>query len=227
MSTGSYYNCKPVLGIKTTTCDKVLSKGDRGTSNGQTTVREPIGNRIYNLYDNRDLWIFEYDENARSYLFVNLEVPSMCLVRKAGANASNPLQLIPRNETLYHHAYWNLSSVETFELVSIKYVLTDANIVVKDFSRTDVLYTNTSSSPFEYEQIYEKTITNTTSSIWSKEFTIRNGVTIPMPAFSEKSGKIEVSTSIENKWVTGSSSESKENVKFSVKIRQTVPAYNF
>lgn len=48
-----------------------------------------------------------------------------------------------------------------------------------------------------------------------------------MPAFSEKSGKIEVSTSIENKWVTGGSSESKENVKFSVKIRQTVPAYNF
>ena len=197
VSTGSYYNGKPVFGIKTITCDKVLSKGDRGTSNGQTTIREPIGNRIYNLYDNLDLWIFEYDENARSYLL--LEVPSMCLVRKAGANASNPLQLIPRNEILYHHAHWNLSSVETFELVGIKYVSTDADIVVKDFSRTDVLYTNTSSSAFEYEQIYEKTITNTTSSIWSKEFTIRNGITISMPAFSEKSGKIEVSTSIENK----------------------------
>lgn len=98
---------------------------------------------------------------------------------------------------------------------------------MQDFSRTDVLYTNTGSSPFAYEQVYEKTITNTTSSTWSKEFTIKNGVTIAIPAFSKNNGKIEVSTSIENKWVTGGSSESKEDVKFSVKISQTVPAYNF
>ncbi len=227
IATNYIYDGKPAFAIKSVTCDKILSKNNNGSSNGQTSVKFPIGNKIYDIYDKRDLWLFEYDDDARSYLLINAESPSLCLVRQTGADASNPLQLIPKGQILYHQAHWNLSSVETFELVSIKYISTDADIVVQDFSRTDVLYTNTSSSPFEYEQMYEKTITNTTSSTWSKEFTIKNGVTIAIPAFSKNNGKIEVSTSIENKWVTGGSSESKEDVKFSVKISQTVPAYNF
>lgn len=220
VSTNSSYNGKPVFGIKTITCDKVLSKGDKGSSNGQTTVREPIGNRIYNLYDNRDLWMFEYDENARSYLLVNLEVPSMCLVRKAGANASNPLQLIPRSEILYHHAHWNVASVETYELVSIKYLSTDSNIELEEISETDVLFDNTSSKPFEYEKTYERSISNEAFSSWSKEFTLGTNVEIAAPKFVG----LKVSASTTNKWLSGGSSKTIENVSLSIKVKQTIPS---
>ena len=223
IQTGYSYDGKPAFGIKSVTCDKILSKNDKGSSNGQTTVRFPIGNNVYNLYDKRDLWLFEYSESARSYLLINAETPSMCLVRKSGADASNPLQLISKNDIRYHDAYWNVSSVETFELLNIKYFST-SNLVIENISDIDVLFDNTSDKPFDYENTYAHSVENEAASSWSMEFTINQGVEISSPSFSKDGGGVKVSVSTTNKWLSGGSSKTTENVSFSVKVKQTIPS---
>lgn len=224
VKTNYSYGGKPAFGIKTVTCDKVLSKNQAGTSNGQTSVREPVGKRIYNIYDKRDLWLFEYDENAKAYLIINAEAPSMCLVRKSGADASNPLQLIPKNEILYHQAHWNIASVEKFDLVSINYLSTSPdNIVIEDVSVTDILFENKSEKPFNYEKTYEQSVSNETYNSWTKEFTLSTNTEIGFPNFIKDTMGLKVSISTTNKWLSESSSKTSENVKVALKISQTIP----